>query len=176
MDGVDDSLATDPILKLGNPLTIVIGYQMISAIGTQRVNFVEISKDNKNATSFGAQPLNDRLQFFSRIDDQGVGISHIKALGALGGHTRHVATLQATSGQVVIRLDGTVVQQSTQILAGEFLDAQAMRVGLGVSTASIPGAFRLYGMQVWDGAETQPDTAQIEQLEGWMAEQIGVTI
>lgn len=176
MDGVDDRMISAPVLRLGNPTTMVIGYQMLSTAGLGRVNIAEISKNSINAMSFGSRPSNDRLQYMSRLDDQGVGNSHVYAQFPYGGYQKRVATLQATSGQVVIRMDGNVVLNTTQNLANEFIDAQPLRVGWGVSGSSMRGAFRLFGLQVWNDPATQPDAAQIDQLESWMANKIGVTL
>lgn len=176
MDGVDDSMISASMLRIGNPTTMIIGYQTLSTVGTGRINFAEISKTGINAMSIGARPSLDRLQYLSRLDEQGVGNTHVSAQSPYGGYAKHVATLQATSGQVVVRMDGSVVLSTTQNLTTEFIDAQPLRVGLGVSAASMPGAFRLFGLQVWNDPATQPDAAQIDQLESWMADRMGVTL
>lgn len=176
MDGVDDGLISAPILRIGNPTTMVIGYQMLATEGTGRVNFAEISKNSINAMSIGSRPSIDRLQYLSRLSEKSVSISHVSAQPPYGGHQKRVVTLQATSGQVIIRMDGNVILNTTQNLTSEFTDAQPLRVGIGVSGASMPGAFRLFGLQVWNDPATQPDAAQIDQLESWMANRIGVTL
>lgn len=175
-DGVDDSMISASVLRLGNPLTMVLGCQLLSTVGTKRVNFAEISKSSKNAISVGARAIDGRLQVLSWLDDQNVSASHVGANANQDSHTKNILTCQATSGNTVVRLNGVEVLNTSQALNGEFLDNQPLRVGIGKAWYGEPGAFRLFGLQVWNAASMQPSLAQIEQLEGWMANRIGVTL
>lgn len=176
MDGVDDSMDTAAMLRIGNPITMVLGYQMLSTVGTGRVSFAEISHLQRNSLSIGSRPSLDRLQYMSRMEDQGVSMSHLFAGAGLGGYAKRVVTVQAVPGNVVIRMDGIEVLSASQNLTTEFMEPYPLRIGRGNSSASFPGAFRLFGLQVWSSSAAQPSLSQIEQLEGWMADRIGVTL
>ena len=176
MDGVDDGLKTADIFDVENPVTMVLGYQMLSTSGTSRINMAEISKTSTNGMSIGARPNIDRLQYYSRMSQHGVSASNLASPSIWGGHTRHVVSLRAISGHVTVRMDGVPVIDTTQLLTSQSVVSQPLRVGLGKVTGSIPGAFRLYGLQVWASQVTQPNIAQLELLEQWMADRIGVTL
>lgn len=176
MDGVDDALATLPVFNVQNPVTLILGYQMISTVGTSRVNLAEISQTSTNGMSIGIRPNIDRLQYYSRMSLNGVATTNVASPSIWGQHKKHVVTLQATQGQVKARLDGVQVIDTAQALMGQSIAAQPLRVGVGMVTGSIGGAFRLYGLQLWSSAETQPTFDQLTQLEGWMADKIGVPL
>ncbi len=175
-DGVDDALKTATVFDVANPVTMVLGYQMLSTSGTARVNIAEISQSSTNGMSVGVRPNIDRLQYYSRMSAQGVSATNVASPTVWGHHDKHVVTLQASDGDVVVRLDGEIVIDAPQALAQQSIAAQPLRVGLGAVTASIPGAFRLFGLQVWTASATQPDESQIALLEAWMAEKTGVTL
>ncbi|SPF78776.1 hypothetical protein ALP8811_02708 [Aliiroseovarius pelagivivens] len=175
-DGVDDGLVSLPSLRVGNPMTMVLGYQLLTTVGAARVNFAEISKNSANGMSMGSHASYDRLQYYSRLVQEGVNASNLVANSIWGGHQIRVATLQTYAGGATMRLDGVKVMTRSQNLMSEFVDAQPLRVGLAEVSGSIPGAFRLYGLQVWDSTRPQPSLTQIEMLEQWMADKIGVTL
>jgi len=175
-DGVDDALATAPVFSVGNPMTIVLGYQMLSTSGTARVNLAEVSKSSVNGMSLGVRPNIDRLQYYSRMAQNGVSTSNLSAPSIWGEHDKHVVSMQATSGHVTVRMDGVVVLDSAQQLTTESIANQPLRVGLGYVTGSIPGAFRLYGLQAWTASAPQPNTATLVELEQWMANKMGLSL
>lgn len=175
-DGVDDGLKTAPVFDVRNPVTMVLGYQMLSTSGTARVNIAEISQTSTNGMSVGVRPNIDRLQYYSRMSQQGVPASNVASPTVWGNHEKHVVTLQATSGHVTVRLDGVPVIDTAQNLAQQPISAQPLRIGLGLVTASIPGAFRLFGLQVWTSSATQPNATQIDELEAWLAAKMGVSL
>ncbi|MCK0141185.1 hypothetical protein [Aliiroseovarius sp. F20344] len=175
-DGVDDGLETASLLRVGNPLTMVLGYEMLSTTGTSRVNFAEIGRNRYNAMSIGSRPNIDRLRYYSRLSDEGVSSSHPASPQPWGGHQKRIATLQAVPGQVSIRMDGVEVLNTTQNLGTEFIEPHPLKIGMAGLSGSIPGAFRLFGIQVWDATKTQPTAVQIPLLEQWMADRIGVTL
>lgn len=176
MDGVDDTMKSAALLRIGNPITMVVGYQMLSTDGTGRVSFAEISHLQRNSLSIGSRPSLDRLQYMSRLEDEGVPQSHLLASAGLGGYSKRVVSVQAVPGNVVIRMDGVEVLSASQNLTTEFMEPYPLRIGAGVSAASMPGAYRLFGLQVWSAAAAQPNLSQIEQLESWMANRIGVAL
>lgn len=171
-DGVDDGLLTAAAFDVKNPVTMVLGYQMLSTSGTARVNIAEISHSSTNGMSAGVRPNIDRFQFYSRMAQQGVSATNVAAPSVWGNHERNVVTVQATAGHITARLNGVVVIDTSQNLTTQFIGLHPLRVGLGVVTGSIPGAFRLFGLQVWTAAATQPDLAQIAELEAWLATQM----
>ena len=175
-DGVDDGLMTAPVFDVKNPVTMVLGYQMLSTSGTARVNIAEISKTSTNGMSVGVRPNIDRLQFYSRMSQHGVSASNVASPTIWGQHEKHVVTLQAASGHVTVRLDGTPVIDTAQNLTQQSIPAQPLRVGLGLVTASIPGAFRLFGLQVWASNAIQPTASQIDELETWLGAKMGVSL
>ncbi len=175
-DGVDDGLKTAPVFTVGNPLTMVLGYQMLSTSGTARVNIAEISQSSTNGMSVGVRPNIDRLQYYSRMSQHGVSSTNVASPTVWGNHDRHVVTVQATAGQVTVRLDGTTVIDTAQNLTVQSIAAQPLRVGMGVLTASIPGAFRLFGLQVWALDAPQPGASEIGALEAWLAARMGVSL
>ncbi len=175
-DGIDDGLATLPVFKVGNPVTMVVGYQMLSTVGTARVNLAEISKTSTNGMSIGVRPNIDRLQYYSRMAQHGVSASNVVSPSVWGGHDKHVISVQATPGHVAARLDGAPIIDKAQNLTSQEIANQPLRVGLGVVTGSIPGAFRLFGLQVWASESIQPDAQTIVALEQWMASRMGVSL
>jgi hypothetical protein len=175
-DGVDDALATAASLRVGNPLTMVFGVHLLTTLGTSRVNIAEISRTKNNGISIGPRANNDRMQVYSRLSDQGVSASHVVAPSIWGGHQPHVVTLQTAPGNVTVRLDGVEVMNTSQNLATETIEPHPLRIGLALTGGSIPGAFKLFGLQVWDGTRTQPNPSQIDALEQWMADKVGVII
>ncbi len=175
-DGVDDGLLTEAVFDVQNPITMVLGYQMLSTSGTARVNLAEISRTSTNGMSVGVRPNIDRLQYYSRMSQQGVSATNVASPSVWGNHARHVVTVQAVAGRVTARLDGVVVIDTGQKLTTQSIAAQPLRVGLGQVTGSIPGAFRLFGLQVWTAAVAHPNAAQITELETWLAARTGVTL
>ncbi|MDE9450351.1 hypothetical protein J3R80_07695 [Aliiroseovarius sp. Z3] len=175
-DGVDDGLVTAPVFDVENPVTMILGYQMLSSSGTARVNLAEISKTSTNGMSVGVRPNIDRLQYYSRMSQHGVSASNVASPTIWGNHEKHVVTMQTTPGHVIVRLDGVPVIDTAQNLAQQSIAAQPLRVGLGVVTASIPGAFRLFGLQVWASDATQPTATQISELEAWLGAKMGVSL
>lgn len=173
-DGVDDTLVSAPVLDVANPVTMVIGYQIITATGSSRVNLAEISKSPTNGISAGIRPGIDRFQYYSRLSDEGVSATNLAGT-TWGGHTPHVITVLATSGNIEARLDGNVVLNTSQNLTSQSVSNQPLRVGLGAVTASIPGAFKLFGLQVWSAGSTQPTAIELAELESWMAAKMGVS-
>ncbi|WP_371170284.1 hypothetical protein [Aliiroseovarius sp. 2305UL8-7] len=176
MDGVDDAMKTADIFDVENPITMVLGYQMLSTSGTSRVNVAEISKTSTNGMSIGARPNIDRLQYYSRMSQNGVSASNLASPSIWGGHARHVVSLRAVPSHVTVRMDGVPVIDTAQLLTTQSVASQPLRIGLGKVTGSIPGAFRLFGLQVWASQAAQPDTIQLDMLEQWMADRIGVTL
>lgn len=176
MDGVDDGLVTLPVFNVQNPFTLILGYQMISTAGTSRVNLAEISKTSTNGMSVGIRPNIDRLQYYSRMSQHGVPTTNAVSPSVWGQHAKHVVTVQATDGQIKARLDGAMVIDTAQALTTQNIPAQPLRVGVGMVTGSIPGAFRLFGLQLWPSGSTQPTLGQLANLEAWMAEKMGVAL
>ncbi|MCK8463440.1 hypothetical protein MUY35_06210 [Aliiroseovarius sp. S1339] len=175
-DGVDDGLLTAAVFDVKNPVTMVLGYQMLSNSGTARVNIAEISKTSTNGMSVGVRPNIDRLQYYSRMAQQGVSATNVASPSIWGDHEKHVVTVQAVAGHVTARLDGAVVIDTAQNLTTQSVAAQPLRVGLGKVTGSIPGAFRLFGLQVWAAEAALPNATQVSDLEAWLASRMGVSI
>jgi hypothetical protein len=175
-DGVNDALITAPVFDLAHPTTMILGYQMLSTSGNSRVNLAEISWTSTNGMSLGARPSVDRLQYYSRLSAKGVPATRIVAPVVVGGHTRHVVTMQSVPGNVTARLDGQTVFDAPQAWGTQSIAAKPLRVGVGYVTSSISGAFRIFGLQVWGQGTAQPSLAQIEVLENWMADQMGISI
>lgn len=175
-DGVDDGLLTSDVFDVQNPITMVLGYQMLSTSGTARVNLAEISKSSTNGMSVGVRPNIDRLQYYSRMSQEGVGSTNVASPSIWGNHNRHVISLQATAGHVVARLDGGVVIDTGQSLTTQMITNQPLRVGLGKVTGSIPGAFRLFGLMVWNSNQQQPNSEQLSMLESWLGQKMGVSL
>lgn len=176
MDGIDDGLVTSPVFNVQNPVTIILGYQMISTLGTSRVNLAEISKTSTNGMSVGVRPNIDRLQYYSRMSQLGVPTTNVASPSIWGGHQKHVVSVQMTAGHVMARLDGNPVINTTQAMALQSIESQPLRVGVGMVTGSIAGSFRLFGLQFWPSDSAQPTVDQLSQLEGWLADRMGIIL